>query len=124
MSLATKNETNTESNTEQKETEMTAPKTAAKKTATTRKRAATRKPAAKKTGARKTRARKAAPKFTEATRSFAASVTGAAIEQALANDGMGVKRSSAGELPGARTGMQARIVLDDGTRITVQVVVR
>jgi len=96
------------------DTNMAAPKkTAAKKVV--------KKSAAKK-GTKKTR--KPARKFTEATRSFAAAVTGEAIERALAADSLGVKRSSAQELSGKRTGMVARIKLDDGTGITVTVAVR
>ena len=82
------------------------------------------KPAAKKTGAkRSTRARKPAVKMNPAVRALAAKVMAATTEGALANESLGVKRHAAGELPGARSGMQARIVLDDGTKIRVQVVV-
>jgi hypothetical protein len=85
--------------------------------------ATTKKATAKKTTARKSRARQAPVKMSPAVRELAAKVVATATESALASDKMPVKRQMAGELPGARSGMQARIVLEDGTRIRVQVVV-
>jgi len=116
MSLAS-TKTNNDSNTEQEETEMTAPKTAAKKTTT-------RKPAAKKTAAKKARTRKPAAKMTPAVREVLAKSVGAATEAALAHEDLGVKRSNASELNGTRQGMKARIVLEDGSVITVTAVYR
>lgn len=87
-----------------------------------------KKPAAKKpAAAKKTTARKpkAALKPMNAhTRAFAARVCGAAVEGALADENLGVKRSGEKELAGKRTGMVSRIVLDDGSVITVTVAVR
>jgi hypothetical protein len=84
--------------------------------------ATAKKPTAKKT-ARKPRARRAPAKMSPAVRELAAKVVATATESALASDKLAVKRQAAGELSGARSGMQARILLEDGTRIRVQVVV-
>lgn len=84
-----------------------------------------KKPAAKRPAAKKTAVKKAPPKKMNAyTRSFAARVTGAAVEAALADENLGVKRSAEKELVGRRTGMVSRIVLDDKTVITVTVAIR
>jgi hypothetical protein len=88
---------------------MAAKKNAAKKS-TTKKTAAAKK---------SKRTRKPAPKFTQYTRNFTAAVIGEAVEKALADDNLGVKRQAANELSGKRVGMVARIVLDDGTRLVV-----
>jgi hypothetical protein len=85
--------------------------------------ATAKKSTAKKTAARKPRARRAPAKMSPAVRELAAKVVATATETVLASDKLPVKRQSAGELPGARSGMQARILLEDGTRIRVQVVV-
>lgn len=83
-----------------------------------------RKPAAKKTTAKRPpRARKPAVKMSPAVRDLGAKVVAVATEAALSSESLGVKGHSAGELPGARSGFQARIVLEDGTKIRVQVVV-
>lgn len=97
-----------------------AKKTAAKKA--TAKKSAAKKPAAKRKGTAKSKA--AVKPMTEHTRAFAARVTGAAVEAALANENLGVKRSAEKELAGKRTGMVSRIVLDDNSVITVTVAVR
>ena len=85
---------------------------------------ATKKTTAKKTVARKPRARKTAKPMTEHQRTFAASVVAHATEEALASEHLGVKRQSSSELNGSRQGMVSRILLDDGSRIVVTVVVR
>ena len=83
-----------------------------------------RKPAKKAAAKKRTaRTRKPAVKMSPAVRELAAKIMAATTEGALSNEALGVKRHAAGELPGARSGMQARIVLDDGTRIRVQLVV-
>ena len=59
----------------------------------------------------------------QADRPLAAKIVGTATEAALASDQFPMKRQAAGERPGTRSGMQARILLEGGTRIRVQVVV-
>jgi hypothetical protein len=114
------NQGTAKSNTESKEdTNMTAAKSTAKKSTA-------RKPAAKKTTARKgtKRTRKPAAKLTPEVREVLAKTTATAIEAALASEDIPVKRSAAGDLAGNRQGMKARIVLDDGSVITVTAVYR
>lgn len=98
---------------------MAEAKTAAKKPAA-------KKPAAKKSTAKKQTGRKArvVKPMTADARAFAAHVTGSAVEAAMSNENLGVKRSAEKELAGKRTGMVSRIVLDDGSVITVTVAVR
>lgn len=89
------------------------------------KKTAAKKPAAKrKTAAKKTTAKKAVKPMNQHTREFASRVTGSAVEAAMVNENLGVKRSQVKELTGRRTGMVARTVLDDGSVITVTVAVR
>jgi hypothetical protein len=101
---------------------MAEAKTAAPKKTAAKKPAAKKSAAKKPTGARK--ATRAVKPMTEHTRAFAARVTGSAVEAALSNENLGVKRSGEKELTGKRTGMVSRIVLDDGSTITVTVAVR
>lgn len=88
--------------------------TAAKKT--------TRKSTTKKTAAKRTR--KPAAKMTPAVKEVLARSVSSAIDAALVSDQLPVKRSNAGDLTGNRQGMKARIVLEDGSVITVTAVYR
>lgn len=90
--------------------------TAAKSTA--------KKPAAKKPVARKPRVKRVVKPMTKECRNLAAAIVGFATEHALMAEDLGVKRSATKELTGNRTGMLARVVLDDGSTVTVTVAVR
>ena len=87
--------------------------------------AAPKKPAAKKPTARKKatarmpRARRVLKPMTPAVREIAAEVIGVATSAALRNGEVGVKRQMSAETKGTRQGMKNRIVLDDGTVVTI-----
>jgi hypothetical protein len=100
-------------------------KTAAKKTASKRTSKTAEKSTSKRAGRTKRTRGAAGPKkpMSAASRAYGAKVIGDAIEDALAAEDLGVKRTSTSEKKGA-TGLIARILLDDGSRLTVTVAVK
>lgn len=95
----------------------------------TAKKTATRKPTAKKaaakaSGTKPARKPRALHPITPPIRDLGASVIGFATERAMASEDLGVKAIWARELPGKRQGMATAVTLDDGTRISITMVVR